>query len=1191
MRYSLLFALFLLISAGSLQAQTHSWNTGTNGNWNDTTKWSTGTVPNGPADWPAITTPGINPYTVTMNLDVVMDRFDFAVNDAELLAVGRTVTMNGAGQIGPATGHVLNLHSSHWLGTGSLNNQSDIAVRGTSTINHIVQNDTLRVLGSNLVGHANLTLNNITSNNADLTLGSEGGGYSATLTLAAGARLDNAGTFLMDPGTGGSRFFEGNLRNTGTVNVNTNATLRPGLTEQVSGNINVAGSTLLTLNSGHDFDLQGGTLTVTGDMLQTSSTFSLNGGDVVGMVRKTAGDLALNHPGTGTFELRGTTNLTGTVFGPQTVRVAGHNAVGNGLMNVANPLSNQGNLVMESVGGGFASTITMGAGQALTNQANFNVLAGAGGARTFNGNFINDLGGTTVVEANTTMNTGPFVNRNSWTVNSGATLTMPAGTSFTQESGTFQLDGTFIHNNGVDHFQGGNMTGAPELRHTTLSFDPAFTSTFTPNVSGSSGLSTDIPAGTTISLLGHSSIGNGVLTPTASLTNLGQLDISSFGGGFASTWAGSGTILDNQGTLRILPGAGGARTYQGGLDNHGTVSVEVANALFNTGTIRNFGTWTNGPTAGMNLAATNDFELVSGTFDIGNSFLHTSGADTFTGGTLIGEAQLRHSTLTIAPSFTNPATMQLSGSSTLLSDVPANTQLNLFGHNAIGNGVLTVPSDQTMAGTLVLGSVGGGFASTLTAASGMTLTNSGTLRTEPGAGGARILNGHHHNTGTMEIQVATNFNAGTLTNAGTLGVSSGNTLTMAASADLVQQSGGIANMGTFTHLGGNNTFISGKMKGQLDLRSSNLTFDPSFLNPINLGLRGTTNFTGSVASGQDLHLIGSNLIGNQVLNPVADLANAGNLYLTSEGGGFGTTLDVNGFALNNTGLLEANPGAGGARTVKGTVNNTGTVSIDGTSCTFNSGNFNNQSGGTVRGNGTMVVSTIVFTNSGFVRPGLNDIGTLDVTGNFTQDASGTLAIELGGLTPDTEHDVLDVSSTANLGGELRLRAVNGFNPSFGQQFVVLTAGTINGQFDSVKLIGANLPLGHGVEVVYTATTVTAQIVQVINGINQQDLPVAISHPTPGLAGQNNTFQISGVYANHNVELVFGLATGTTTIGACPVDYGIASATVVGTAPASATGNALVIGMVPSSAMGTTGYFQALDLEACRISEVMGFVFP
>lgn len=1191
MRDLLLLVLFLLISAGSLQAQTHSWNTGTNGNWNDTTKWSTGTVPNGPADWPAITTVGINPYTVTMNLDVVMDRFDFVVNDAELLAVGRTVTMNGAGQLGPATGHVLNLHSSHWLGTGSLNNQSDIAVRGTSSINHIVQNDTLRVLGSNLVGHGNLTLNNITSNNGSLTLGSEGGGFNATLNMAAGARLDNAGTLLIDPGAGGARFFTGDLRNTGTVDVNTAMTMNAGLTELVSGNFNVAGSTLLTMNAGRDLDLQGGTLTVTGEILQNSSTFSLNGGDVVGVVSKRAGDLALNHPGTGTFEMRGTTNLTGTIFGPQTLQVAGHSAVGNGVLNVANPLSNQGTLSLTSVGGGFASTLTMGAGQALTNQGNFNILTAAGGTRTLNGNFINDLGGTTVIETNTTMNTGPFVNRNSWTVNSGATLTMPAGTTFTQESGTFQLDGTFIHNSGVDHFQGGNMTGAPELRHSTLSFDPAFTSTFTPNVSGSSGLSTDIPAGTTLSLLGHSSIGNGVLTPTVSLANLGQLDLSSFGGGFASTWAGTGTILDNQGVMRILPGAGGTRTYQGGLDNHGTVSVQVANAFFNSGTIRNFGTWTNDPTAGMTLASTNDFEMVSGTFDVGNNFLHTSGADTFTGGTMIGEAQLRHSTLAFAPSFTNPATMQLSGSSTLMSDVPANTHLNLFGHSSIGNGVLTVPSDQSMAGTLVMSSLGGGFASTLTASTGMTLTNSGTLRTEAGDGGARTLNGHHHNTGTMEFQVTTQYNSGTLTNAGTLGVPAGGTLNMAASADFVQQSGGVANLGTFLHTGGTNTFFSGKMKGQLELRSSNLVFDPSFLNPVNLALTGSTNFTGAVAAEQNLHLLGSGQIGNQVFHPVADLANAGNIFLSSEGGGFATTLDVAGFTITNNGLIEAQAGAAGARTVKGTLNNSGNLSINGTSCTFNTGALNNLSGGVVRGNGTMVVSSIVFTNSGFVRPGNQGLGTLDITGNYTQASAGKLVIEVAGLTPDTEHDVLDVSSAANLGGELRLRAINGFQPVFGNQFVVLTAGSINGAFDSVKLNGATLPFGLGVELVYTATTVTAQIVHVLDGVNPQDLPVAISNPVPGLAGQNNTFQLSGVYANNTVELVFGLATGTTAIPACSFDYGIASATVVGTAPASATGNALVTGMVPSSAMGTTGFFQALDMGACRISEVTTFVFP
>lgn len=1191
MRTPLIFALFFLLSASTLVAQTHSWNTGTNGNWNDPLKWSTGTVPNGPADWPAITTAGINPYTVTMNLDVVMDRFDFAVNDAELLVVNRTVTMNGAGQLGPGTGQVLNLHSSDWLGTGSLHNQTDLHVRGSSAINHLVQDDTLRILGSNLVGHATLTLNNTTPNNADLFLTSEGGGFASTLTMASGMRLDNAGTMTSDPGAGGARTFNGDLRNTGTVNINTATIMGAGLVEQVSGNFNVAGSTLLTMNSGRDFDHQGGTLTISGDLLQTSSTFSMNGGDVVGLVRKTAGDLALNNPGTGSFEMRGSTNLTGTIFGPQTVRVAGHNAVGNGVLNVANPLSNQGLLVMESVGGGFASTITMGAGQTLTNQGNFDVLAGAGGARTFNGSFINDVGATTLVETNITMNTGPVINRNSWTVNSGATLTMPAGTSFTQESGAFQLDGGFTHTSGTDHFVSGSMTGVPELRHTTLSFDPGFTSAFTPNVSGSSSLSTDIPTGTTLNLVGHSAIGNGVLTPSSSLTLLGQMDMSSIGGGFASTWSGAGTTLNNQGVLRVLPGEGGARTFSGGLDNHGTTTLLAPATIFNNGLVRSFGTWTNDAASSMTLNSTSDFELASGTFDIGNGFLHTSGSDTFTNGTLIGEIELRHSSLSVAPTFTNPATMQLTGSSTLLSDIPANTTINLFGHSSIGNAVLTAPSDQTMGGTTVMSSFGGGFASTLTAASGMTLTNSGTLRTEAGAGGARTLVGNHTNTGTMEFHVSTHYNSGTLTNSGTLGVPVGGTMNMAASADFVQQSGGLANLGTFIHVGGNNTFVSGKMKGQLDLRSSNLVFDPSFLNSVNLALKGSTNFTGAVAADQDLHLMGSNLIGNQVFNPVADLNTAGNLFLTSEGGGFGTTLDVTGFNINNSGLLEALAGAGGFRAVKGTLNNTGIVSMNGANCTFSAGNFHNQSGGTVRGDATMILSGSVFTNDGWIRPGIDGIGTLDITGDYTQSASGSYAAELGGLTPDTEHDVLDISGTANLAGVLRLRAVNGFNPAFGQQFVILTAGTINGAFDSVELVGATLPLGVGFEVVYTGTTATAQVVHTITGVNPEDLPVTISNPVPGLAGQINTFQISGVYANNTVELVFGLAAGTTAIPACSFDYGIASATVVGTAPASATGNALVTGMVPSSAIGTTGFFQALDLGACRISEVKTVVFP
>ncbi len=103
-------------------------------------------------------------------------------------------------------------------------------------------------------------------------------------------------------------------------------------------------------------------------------------------------------------------------------------------------------------------------------------------------------------------------------------------------------------------------------------------------------------------------------------------------------------------------------------------------------------------------------------------------------------------------------------------------------------------------------------------------------------------------------------------------------------------------------------------------------------------------------------------------------------------------------------------------------------------------------GGALRGSGTVTGS---ISNTGAtVEPG-NSAGILTVTSNYTQAADGALAIELGGADPGTGFDRLAVHGSATLAGELNVTAIDGFEPTLGQQFVILTAGTISGQFTSL----------------------------------------------------------------------------------------------------------------------------------------------
>lgn len=106
-------------------------------------------------------------------------------------------------------------------------------------------------------------------------------------------------------------------------------------------------------------------------------------------------------------------------------------------------------------------------------------------------------------------------------------------------------------------------------------------------------------------------------------------------------------------------------------------------------------------------------------------------------------------------------------------------------------------------------------------------------------------------------------------------------------------------------------------------------------------------------------------------------------------------------------------------------------------------------GGTLQGSGT-VVTPRVANSGGTVSPG-HSPGTLTVDGDYEQQAGGTLSIEIGGLMPDAEHDVLVVTGTAFLGGTLRVALVDGFEPAPGSSFMVIAAGGLDGRFDMIDM--------------------------------------------------------------------------------------------------------------------------------------------
>lgn len=138
----------------------------------------------------------------------------------------------------------------------------------------------------------------------------------------------------------------------------------------------------------------------------------------------------------------------------------------------------------------------------------------------------------------------------------------------------------------------------------------------------------------------------------------------------------------------------------------------------------------------------------------------------------------------------------------------------------------------------------------------------------------------------------------------------------------------------------------------------------------------------------------------------------------------------------------------------------GTLDLQGGSILAGAGdvvqfNFN---GGTVKQANTISLGQVFVQDGGTLAPG-GSIGSTIITGEYQLNA-GSIAIELGGLTPSTKHDQVSVTGALNLGlsSVLDVSMINAFAPKDGDSFDILDFGTITGSFGTIHLpvLGGNL---------------------------------------------------------------------------------------------------------------------------------------
>ncbi len=165
----------------------------------------------------------------------------------------------------------------------------------------------------------------------------------------------------------------------------------------------------------------------------------------------------------------------------------------------------------------------------------------------------------------------------------------------------------------------------------------------------------------------------------------------------------------------------------------------------------------------------------------------------------------------------------------------------------------------------------------------------------------------------------------------------------------------------------------------------------------------------------------------------------------------GAALDVSATNFSNAGTVVAEDGA--------------TVTVTASSLThFVGASYGVDDGEIQIGDGlqalTLPTSTLVFgdglidaalTTNGDLSPGFS-AGELRIDDGLTLLADSRTLIEIGGLLPGTEHDLVTVlNGPTNLDGELVLSLIGGFTPTGADTFDILTgtmSGGISGTWDN-----------------------------------------------------------------------------------------------------------------------------------------------
>ncbi|MDJ0836227.1 MAG: Calx-beta domain-containing protein [Acidobacteriota bacterium] len=267
----------------------------------------------------------------------------------------------------------------------------------------------------------------------------------------------------------------------------------------------------------------------------------------------------------------------------------------------------------------------------------------------------------------------------------------------------------------------------------------------------------------------------------------------------------------------------------------------------------------------------------------------------------------------------------------------------------------------------------------------------------------------------------------------------------------------------------------------------------------------------------------------------------------------GQTGALSGYRVQQEGAMLLLTGGERVAIGVGGVINTASMSLNtGGSLIMNGGVLDHQNAGVINGSGTIDATAATFYSDGILVPGFSP-GGIDILGDVTFGSTSLIMMEIAGLSPGAEHDQINITGTAALGGQLDVDTIDGFIGSPGESVNLINFGSRSDDFTGVTLPSPRNGIG------YTDD----------NGPGSFDLDIVALNPVSGI----QVFPIDAPQSQvYGIDALNGNLNGIAPTGVGPGEPGVSSDGSRLYVPNSSSGTVTIVDTGLKSVLGTINGF-------------------